>query len=123
MPATVPACGGSKWRSLLIEGKARDMLVRSINAIVYMIKATGMMRSQRIEIGEGVIFVAEFLPGAVIIRITELPRLLFSDSCGWIRSLPIFSQNNVWLIGRMLRYHSRGVNVLDGECRAASKLI
>ena len=82
MPATVPACGGSKWRSLLIQGRARDMLVRSINAIVYMIKATGMMRSQRMEIGDGVIFVAAFLPGATIIRITELPRLSSSDSCG-----------------------------------------
>jgi hypothetical protein len=57
------------------------MLVRSINAIVYMIKATGMMRSQRIEIGDGVIFVAAFLPGAAIIRITELPRLSSSHSC------------------------------------------
>src|SRR5580692_13070608 len=81
MPATVPACGGSKWRSLLIHGRARDMLVRSINAIVYMIKATGMMRSQRIEIGDGVIFVAAFCPGEAIIRIAELPRLSSSDYC------------------------------------------
>jgi hypothetical protein len=51
------------------------MLVRSINAIVYIMRATGMMRSQRMEIGDGVIFVAAFLPGAAIIRITELPRL------------------------------------------------
>jgi hypothetical protein len=34
-------------RSALMDGRAREMLVRSMNAIVYIMNATGMMRSQR----------------------------------------------------------------------------
>src|SRR5580693_8304753 len=111
MPATVPACGGSKWRSLLIHGRARDMLVRSIKAIVYMTRATGMMRSQRMEMCDGVIFGVAFCPGAVIIRITELPRLSSSNSY-WPDKKPADTsgETNVWLTGRMLRYPGRRVN-------------
>src|ERR1700687_1508957 len=47
MPATVPACWGSRWRSRLMRGRAREMLVRSMKAMVYMTSATGMMRVQR----------------------------------------------------------------------------
>jgi hypothetical protein len=38
------------------------------------------MRSQRMEMCDGAIFGVAFCPGAVIIRITELPRLSSSDS-------------------------------------------
>ncbi len=38
---------GSRWRSRLMRGRAREMLVRSIKAMVYMTSATGMMRVQR----------------------------------------------------------------------------
>jgi hypothetical protein len=31
-------------------GRAREMFVRSMKAIVYMIKATGMMRTQRLSV-------------------------------------------------------------------------
>src|SRR5260370_1742348 len=47
MPATVPACWGSRWRSRLMRGRASEMLVRSMKAMVYMTRATGMMRAQR----------------------------------------------------------------------------
>src|SRR6266849_575537 len=47
MPATVPACWGSRWSSRLMRGRAREMLVRSIKAMVYITSATGMMRVQR----------------------------------------------------------------------------
>src|SRR6266853_61200 len=67
MPATVPACCGSRCRSRLIFGKARDMFVRSINAIVYMMRATGMMRIQRCEIGDGAVPVPESRSCAVFI--------------------------------------------------------
>src|ERR1700674_79547 len=76
MPATVPACCGSKCRSRLILGKARDMFVRSINAIVYMMRATGMMRIQRVEIGGGFISVPASRSCAAFIKSTNPPRLL-----------------------------------------------
>src|SRR6267378_3363976 len=47
MPATVPACWGSRFSSWLMRGRAREMFVRSMKAMVYMISATGMMRVQR----------------------------------------------------------------------------
>src|SRR5260370_27744610 len=75
MPATVPACCGSKCRSRLIFGKARDMFVRSINAIVYMMRATGMMRIHRCEIRDGVIPMPESRSCAVFIMIKNSPRL------------------------------------------------
>src|SRR5215472_950779 len=71
MPATVPACCGSKWRSRLIRGKARDMFVRSIKAIVYMISATGIMRIQRSEIRDGEIPALTSCCSAVVIEITR----------------------------------------------------
>ena len=40
-----------------MRGSARDMLVRSMNAMVYMKRATGMMRVQRLGAG------AEVAPG------------------------------------------------------------
>jgi hypothetical protein len=49
MPAAAPACGGDMWRARLMEGNANEIFVRSINAMVYMMKATGMMCSQRCE--------------------------------------------------------------------------
>jgi hypothetical protein len=37
------------WSARLIEGRANETLVRSMKAIVYMMKETGMMCSQRWE--------------------------------------------------------------------------
>src|SRR5260370_9596781 len=47
MPATVPACWGSRWSWRLMRGRARGRLVRSLKAMVYITRATGMMRVQR----------------------------------------------------------------------------
>src|SRR2546426_3842199 len=71
MPATVPACCGSKWRSRLICGKARDMFVRSIKAIVYIMRATGIMRIQRIEVRHRELPVLASCCSAVVIETTE----------------------------------------------------
>src|SRR5215469_15820597 len=72
MPATVPACCGSKCRSRLICGKARDMFVRSIKAIVYIMRATGMIRTQRIETRDRKVPVpASCCSAVVVIAITE----------------------------------------------------
>src|SRR6266566_5774582 len=79
MPATVPACCGSKCRSRLIFGKARDVFGRSIKAIVYMMRATGMMRIQRCEIRDAAISVRESGFCAVFIMIKNSP-LLFRRS-------------------------------------------
>ena len=59
-------------RSRLIPGKAREMFVRSIKAIVYMMKATGMIRNQRCR---GIELVnAKFLPFGTTYR--RLPNPL-----------------------------------------------
>src|SRR5271165_4582932 len=47
MPAMVPPCTAFMCRSRLIEGKAWPTFVRLMNAIAYMIVATGMIRNQR----------------------------------------------------------------------------
>src|SRR4030081_3444797 len=76
MPATVPACCGSRWRSRLICGKAREVFVRSIKAIVYIISATGIIRIQRSEIREEEISALASLRSAVVIEITESREML-----------------------------------------------
>src|ERR1700686_1125611 len=75
MPATVPACCGSKCKSRLIFGKARDMFLRAINAIVYMMRATGMMRIQRCEIRDGAIPFPESRSCSVFSMIKNSPGL------------------------------------------------
>src|SRR5207245_1347922 len=75
MPATVPACCGSKWRSRLICGRARDMFVRSMKAIVYMISATGIMRIQRIEACDGEVPVLASCCSAVVMRSLSLANV------------------------------------------------
>src|SRR5260370_8449798 len=122
MPATVPACCGSKCRSRLIFGKARDMFVRSINAIVYMMRATGMMRIQRCEMRDGVIPVPELGSCGVFSMIKNFPRLFHRSTVAGVRQMrrrpALGIQELLMAVSRtpvLRRLYSR-----DGELRDSS---
>src|SRR5580700_766412 len=73
MPATLPACCGSRCRSRLIRGSAREILVRSMKAMVYMTRATGMMRSHRCDIWLGIAHIgAHCITGAESMDMPEI---------------------------------------------------
>jgi hypothetical protein len=95
-------------------GKARDMFVRSMKAMVYIISATGMMRIQRIEVRGGLISVLAPACSSVGIEITEARECDRPDhKTGYRCANPA----KYWL-GLYLEYTNFGVLILvmrDGE--------
>src|ERR1700736_4986750 len=76
MPTTVPACCESRWRWRLMCGEARDLFVRSIKAVMYIVSATGMMRIQRSEVRDGLVSVLASVCSVVVIEITRLANVI-----------------------------------------------